>query len=1577
MIRHSKIRILIAVLHLSLMAGAAGSLYAQSTAGSPVLNQAKAVYQFKSFPNDTIVSNTVQFSILAVPNFELSFSVQDSNVFGKETLAVHLVYKNIGNTAADTASVRAILPATGLRFVPGSTGGTISGKTVTWKVLNLAAGKTDSVGMKVIVDSTVIAGTKIVLSGDISWNTLTTSSSQTLIVGNFPRLEIVNTPSEEFVGSGRTVSYRVTVKNTGNVASLNTILTDTVSGFGSITSSSITPDKISSDKKIVQWNLGSIAAFSQKSIVVDVVTQANLGRNVLMNKAGATASNISTPAHASAQVDIVPVRPAFMRIVPSPNHIFGMKNRDSSQITVILRDSMKQTVPDGVPVNLTTTVGTFANNRKTITSITSDGMVTVYLRSDDVKNEIVTASITATGGSRISGTQTDSTTVRMYPGAVTGTVVNGLDGRPYEGAIARVTNSSRQIVGVDTSDNEGVFFIPLNKDVARYNLEIFVVDKFGDTLVASSTIDPTAFPIPPIVIPNVISGRILYQNSGLPVPAEGVTVYLDSLQNRSSLIRQSKVLSSISPSLGPLARVSAQQTDGKGRFKFDNLHPAVYVVSVDSVQYPNLAGANILSDTIKGTFTFNLSIAIKQDSLITFDLDAKPQSNAGDTITYTVKTNNTGNYLHKNITVTDTLPPFTTYLGGTLGKFKSLNYDSLKKIVQWTRDSLAPTRQDSVTLMLLLSRNIPDSTRITNRVWFNSSVNVPLRQTRTTIIKSTSIVSFGNFFSGKDSLVAGDSVRQNIWYANTGTDSLRNVQIVDTLYSAGYSKLILAESKKDSVSIADSIVTIFVGSIPPGGSDTVAITLKTDFGLPTGRRLTSHAHLVQKDSSIMSKEAILTMVENPDLASYLKIVKTGNKKVAEIGDIVTYQVQVTNTSPSFVTSIGVYDLLPHAFKYIKKSARYNGRPIEPAVSPTLNSLSWNIPDTLHSGKAAVLVYQLAIGADALESQGINTAYASAVASVGTQLVSAPSQWQITVRPGVFTEKGLIIGKVFYDDNRNTFQESGENGIKGIELWMEDGTKIVTGDDGKYSLPEVKPGQHVIRVNERTLPKGTELLGGSVDFAGDPSSRFVFVTESGIAKANFFVKRNVKDSIEQMAGRVSRLIGVRQAVPKYLYEDRQLGIKLDTIEMIVSFAYSGMHYLQSIEVDEMLPKEVEIIPNSATYNGRTVFPLINGSSINWKLGRGPQKTAGTLRYKVLLTKYPGLNSSLLSLSRIKVMTSDSVYSESQRLITENIIRYVDKNKIETSEIQHTRTIPGQKSPLRDSVTVSSGDEILFKTSLYLNPAKKITSLQLVDSLESSFIIDERSFTINGIPVPSRLLSMRVRSSALASKYMVRKNELTFLRITSMDLTDMIRSGLNEISYTARLQNPDTDTIYLKRTYAQTVDQFGDTTSIQSNHVKIYVDASSKPLAVYLDTTYREIQQPQNIIHDNIAETVRLMQKLKSGENSSIVMEGITFENGKAILTTEAKKILDNVVDVLRDIPDLKIQINGFTDNTGNISVNLKMSLLRAQEVRKYLISKGINSQRLFAKGFGSEYPIATNKTESGRAKNRRVEFERIQ
>ncbi len=109
-------------------------------------------------------------------------------------------------------------------------------------------------------------------------------------------------------------------------------------------------------------------------------------------------------------------------------------------------------------------------------------------------------------------------------------------------------------------------------------------------------------------------------------------------------------------------------------------------------------------------------------------------------------------------------------------------------------------------------------------------------------------------------------------------------------------------------------------------------------------------------------------------------------------------------------------------------------------------------------------------------------------------------------------------------------------------------------------------------------------------------------------------------------------------------------------------------------------------------------------------------------------------------------------------------------------------------------------------------------------------------------------------------------------------------------------------------------------------------------------------------------------------SKIALRNIFFDVAKATLRPESNTELERLVKLMKDVPGLKIEISGHTDNTGSATLNETLSQERAEAVVNYLKTKGITASRMTAKGYGMLNPIATNATESGRQLNRRTEFE---
>jgi outer membrane protein OmpA-like peptidoglycan-associated protein len=120
----------------------------------------------------------------------------------------------------------------------------------------------------------------------------------------------------------------------------------------------------------------------------------------------------------------------------------------------------------------------------------------------------------------------------------------------------------------------------------------------------------------------------------------------------------------------------------------------------------------------------------------------------------------------------------------------------------------------------------------------------------------------------------------------------------------------------------------------------------------------------------------------------------------------------------------------------------------------------------------------------------------------------------------------------------------------------------------------------------------------------------------------------------------------------------------------------------------------------------------------------------------------------------------------------------------------------------------------------------------------------------------------------------------------------------------------------------------------------------------------------------------LRMLMAQRQTRVTLRGVNFELGKAVLLPISREILQDVARSLVTNPAVRVEVAGHTDSTGSRALNERLSLARAESVKVFLIENGVAGDRMEVHGYASTQPVASNKTVSGRAENRRVELRRI-
>ena len=479
----------------------------------------------------------------------------------------------------------------------------------------------------------------------------------------------------------------------------------------------------------------------------------------------------------------------------------------------------------------------------------------------------------------------------------------------------------------------------------------------------------------------------------------------------------------------------------------------------------------------------------------------------GNSFTYSIAFRNTGDVSAHNLVLTDDLPTGIDYVANSL----HLEAAGINKDLTDAQDA----DEGFVTgqhIELRLVNLAPDEVvRLTFRAQLNNSapaaiglVNVAqIAADNATLTKSNSVVvvadPFGTVFAGRGGASVPVPGARVAVYADQALTNLLPLQLAfgfvpnvpnanpfpsDNLghFSFGLSPAQVGSASAPAryfISVrADGFIARLIEiDVRAGDAGLVSITERALDGQPIA--VAGGFTLVREDVQI---DGLADLAFNiPVFEEHgLEITKSVDQQRAEIGDVVTYRIEVHNPTAGSVNNASVRDRLPESFHYVPGTGRLRvGSSPEQPIEPETNGgdLVFQLGD-LAPGASAHLLYRVRIGANAREGEQENVAIGAGVFQNGEHTETGAVRAIVRVGGGVFSTRQVIIGRVFEDVNRNGQFDSTDKPVSGARLFLTNGQSVITDSQGLYNFPSVGDGSQVIALDPVTVPSGFALTDGN-------------------------------------------------------------------------------------------------------------------------------------------------------------------------------------------------------------------------------------------------------------------------------------------------------------------------------------------------------------------------------------------------------------------------------------------------------------------------------------------------------------------
>lgn len=318
-------------------------------------------------------------------------------------------------------------------------------------------------------------------------------------------------------------------------------------------------------------------------------------------------------------------------------------------------------------------------------------------------------------------------------------------------------------------------------------------------------------------------------------------------------------------------------------------------------------------------------------------------------------------------------------------------------------------------------------------------------------------------------------------------------------------------------------------------------------------------------------------------SSSLTIQKTAGKAVVGTGEFVPYTLTITNNNAVVpLAGAQVADHIPHGFRYQRGSARLNGAAMtDPAISADARTLTFSLD--IAAAASATVRYVLEV------TPGARTGTAENTAAATGGLTSNTARASVVVREDLYRNKAMLIGRVI-DGLCGDEADSNAKGVANARIVLQDGTYVLTDQDGKWHMDNLRTGTHVVQLDLDSLPGDYEVAscGQNTRFAGRMYSQFVNLQGGTLWRADFHVQKKAPDAL-----RLTQILSAKQ----------------DGGKASISLAVGSAAGVTGYSATLIIPESAKYVPGSATLNGVAIAdPDNSGSALifrsqarpaNWK------------------------------------------------------------------------------------------------------------------------------------------------------------------------------------------------------------------------------------------------------------------------------------------------------------------------------------------------------------------------------------------